>query len=176
MRVTFLCTLLMIFTLGIAFGQDTNFSTGPQYLENSGSPLFARPISTPTMSFSTPPLEVGASNATGVLIAGAEDRTVVPPLAVAEPSIDLLPVLYGEHPASVIEIGFPSESTELSSPTTLPIGIFDPGVGEMTTPQALRESGYGVSLPQAVAHIKARFRPAAHIYTNADIDRLPRGD
>ena len=29
------CTLLMLSAVGMAFGQDTNFATGPQYLTNS---------------------------------------------------------------------------------------------------------------------------------------------
>lgn len=79
MRVCSCCVLLLLSALGIALGQDTNFSAGPQYLLNYGSPQFARPISTPSMSFTERPLEVGASNATGVLIAGAENQTVLPP-------------------------------------------------------------------------------------------------
>ena len=77
MRVCFSCVLLLLSALGIALGQDkdTNFPSGPQYLMTSdliknGSSLFLRSISTPSMSFTEPPLEVGASNATGVLIAG----------------------------------------------------------------------------------------------------------
>src|SRR5271167_1891906 len=37
MRVLLSCMLLVLSTLGIAFGQDTNFPSGPQYLMNSGS-------------------------------------------------------------------------------------------------------------------------------------------
>lgn len=50
MRTCIYCTL--IFISAAAFGQDTNFATGPQYLITTGSPMFARPISTPTLSFS----------------------------------------------------------------------------------------------------------------------------
>ena len=42
----------------------------------------------------------------------------------------------------------------------------------MITPQALRERGYGVTLPEAAARQKARIRPGTRVYTNADIDRL----
>jgi len=78
MRVSLCSMLFLLSTLGIAFGQDTNFPAGPQYLMN-GSPLFARTISTPSFALTDPPLQVGASNATGVLIAGAGDQTVLPP-------------------------------------------------------------------------------------------------
>ncbi len=179
MRVSFLRTfrfaLLVIFASGMAFGQDTNFAMGPQYLANSGSPLFARPISTPTLSFTAPPLESGADDATGVLIPGAEDRTVLPPQAVSEPAIDLLPIYYGERPTSGIDINSPSESNEPSFAATLPASILDTGVELVTTTQALRDRGYGVPLAEAAAHMKARSRPAIRVYTNADIDRLQGG-
>ncbi len=179
MRIAFLYTfsfaLLVIFGFEMAFGQDTNFAVGPQYLANSGSPLFARPISTPTLSLTAPPLETGADDATAVLIPGAEDRTVLPPQAVSEPAIDLLPIYYGERPISVIHINSPSESIEPSFAATLPPSILDTGVELVTTTQALRDRGYGVPLGEAAAHMKARSRPATRVYTNADIDRLQAG-
>jgi hypothetical protein len=176
MRAFSCCLFLVLSTLGIAFGQDTNFPTGPQYLMNSdsmrnGLPLFARPISTPSMSLTDPPLEVGASNATGVLIAGGENQTVSPPSPDALPKTDLFPIFYGEPTASMIEIGFPSEP--FSSP--LPEGVFDTGVWQMTTAQALRERGYGVTLVEGAAYGRARTRHANRVYTNADIDRLHNG-
>jgi len=73
------------FALGAAFGQDTNFASGPQYLMTHGSPLFAQPLSTPSLSLAGPPLEVGADNATARLIAGAENQTVSLPPADALP-------------------------------------------------------------------------------------------
>ena len=161
----------LILLAGAAFGQDTHFSTGPQYLMNYGSPMFAQPISTPSMSLEGPPLEVGARNATGVLIAGAENETVLPPLAVVLPKIDLFPIFYGNAPGSVIEISFAKESSRRE----LPASILDAGVWQTTTAEALRERGYGVSLPEAVAYGKARVRHATRVYTNADIDRLHSG-
>ncbi len=178
MRVSFSCVLLLLSALGIALGQDkdTNFPSGPQYLMTSdliknGSPLFWRSISTPSMSFTEPPLEVGASNATDVLIAGAENQPVLPPDPDALPKIDLLPIFYGGRPASVIEISFPSEP----SPDRLPASILDTGVSQMTTAQALRERGYGVTLAEGAAYGRAQIRHASRIYTNADIDRLHIG-
>jgi hypothetical protein len=172
MRVSLCFTLLLLSALGAASAQDTNFSTGPQYLMNYGSPMFARPISTPSLSLTDPPLEVGASNATGVLIAGADDRTVLPPRAVATPETNLFPILYGAPPVNVVEVSF-SESEAPLSP--LPGSIMDAGVLQMTTAASLRERGYGVTIAEAAARSRARITHAARIYTNADIDRLHGG-
>ncbi|MGA7929945.1 MAG: hypothetical protein WCA20_28605 [Candidatus Sulfotelmatobacter sp.] len=176
MRIPSGCMLLVLSALGTALGQDTNFPSGPQYLMNSnlmksGSLLFARPISTPSMSLAGPPLEVGASDATGVLIAGAVDQNVLPPNPAALPKIDLLPIYYGRPPASVIEISLPSEPS--SNP--LPASILDTGVWQVTTAHALRERGYGVTLAAGAAYAKAQTRHATRVYTNADIDRLHSG-
>ena len=171
MRVSLNLILLLLSALGMASGQDTNFSTGPQYLMTYGSPMFARPISTPSLSLSGPPLEAGASNATGVLIAGADDHSVLPPLAVALPQIDLLPILYGAPPVNVVEISFSESETPLSP---LPASILDIGVLQIVTADSLRERGYGIAIAEA-ANSKARIRRATRIYTNADIDRLHGG-
>jgi len=174
MRI-FPCTLLVLSAVGMAFGQDTNFANGPQYLMNQGSSLFARPISTPSQSLSGPPLEIGASNATGVLIAGAENQTVLPPQAVTLPRADMFPIYYSVAPASVIEISFSEESAGPSFGGRLPASILDSGVGQITTAQALRERGYGVTLGEAASYGKAHVRPASRIYTNADVERLRSG-
>jgi hypothetical protein len=176
MRFSLGCAVLVLFAIGTILGQDTNFSSGPQYLMNpdsvkNGSAIFARSISTPSISLTGPILEVGASNATGVLIAGAENQTVLPPNPEAPPTVDFLPVFYGRAAAGVIEISFPSEpSGNLPS-----AGILDTGVWQMTTPQALRERGYGVTLAEAAVYDKAHVHHATRLYTNADIDRLHSG-
>jgi hypothetical protein len=175
MRVS-LCCLLLVISAGIAFGQDTNFSSGPQYLLNpdgmkNGSVLFARPISTPSMSLAEPLLEVGASNATGALIAGAGNQNVGPPTPDALLKTDLFPIFYGARPASIIEIGITSES----STNQLPPSILDTGVWQITTAKALRERGYGLTLAEGAAIGKAQTRHANRVYTNSDIDRLHGG-
>jgi hypothetical protein len=167
----FCCPLLVLSAIGIAFGQDTNFATGPQYL-TQGSPLFARPISTPSLSLPGPQLEVGASNATEGLTTGAGNRNLLPPNPDALPKIDFFPIFYGASPASVIEISFPE--SEVSS-RELPASILDTGVWQVTTAQALRERGYGATLAEAAAHGKAHPRHANRVYTNADIARLHGG-
>ena len=170
MRVSFCCTVLVLAFLGAAFGQDTNFASGPQYLMNYGSPLFARPISTPSMSLSGPPLELGASSATAGLAAGAENQTVTSRSATDLPFVDFFPIYYGVVPVSVIEISFAKESER--SFRELPASILDTGVWEITTAEALRERGYGVTLAEGAEESKARGRHATHVYTNADIERL----
>jgi ribosomal protein L3 len=78
-------------------------------------------------------------------------------------------------PVNVIEISFSGARGELSSPNELPVTILDTGVWQVTTAQALRERGYGVTLVEAAAYGKARVRHATHVYTNADIERLHSG-
>jgi hypothetical protein len=167
MRTRMYCTL--IFISAVAFGQDTNFATGPQYLITTGAPMFARPISTPSLSFASPPLEVGADNATAGLTAGAQSQTVLLSPADALPQVDFFHFYYGTPLLRVIEISFAEPS---SGQRELPASILDTGVWELTTVQGLRERGYGVTLPEAAADSRAHIRHATHVYTNADIDRL----
>jgi hypothetical protein len=167
MRFCLCSTLLVLSAVGVAAAQDTNFANGPQYLMNYGSAYYARPISTPSLSLSGPALEVGANNATAGLIAGAQTQIAPPRLAVALPQVDLFPIYYGDRPTNVIEISF-SESL----PGGLPASIFNTGTWQMTTAQALRERGIGVTVAEAAAYEKARAGHATHVYTNADIDRL----
>ncbi len=167
MRLYFLSVATVMISIGMAFAQDTNFPNGPQYLMN-GSPMFARSISTPSMSLDGPPLEVGADNATGVMIPGADNQTVLPPSAVALPGVDLFPIYYGTNPVSVVEVSF----AEDFSRTELPASILDNGVEQVTTVEVLRERGYGVNLAEAAQFGRAHSRHATRVFTNADIDRL----
>ncbi len=171
MRVLLLCTLLPLLSVGLAFGQDTNFATGPQYLMNYGSPFLARSIATPSLALAGPPLETGASNATSILVAGAGDRQVLPSSAAALPSIDLYPLFYGPSRSQDIEISFAEASSSPSS-VEIPSSIRESGVVQMTTAQALSDRGIGVTVASAAVHSRAATRHASHIYTNADIDRL----
>jgi hypothetical protein len=181
MRISFhfvlVCTLLALSCPGIAFSQDTNFATGPQYLMNYGSPLFAHSISTPSLSLAGPPIEVGASNATGVLSAGAGAQNVVPPSPDALPKIDFSPIFYGGGPVSENgQITFSHPVEPSSPPAEIPPSIADDGVGQMMTAQALRERGFGLTVAEAAAEAKERIRHANHIYTNADAARLHGGN
>jgi hypothetical protein len=170
MRKGFLLSLIVLSAVAAAFGQDTNFSTGPQYLMTHGSTMFAQPISTPSLSLAGPPLQVGATGATGDLAVGAENQTVTVQPADALPPVNFFSFYYGAP--YVIEISFNEES---SSRRELPASILDPGVWQITTPQALRERGFGVTLPEAAAYGKSHPRHSTHVYTNADIDRVHGG-
>lgn len=172
MRGAFFCSLIVLLLIAAASAQDTSFATGPQYLMPYGSPLFARPISTPTMSWSAPPLEVGADNATGILIPGADNQTVLPPRADALPKIDWPPIYYGVAPASVIEIS--SAQASPSARNNVPESILDTGVWQVTTAEALLERGYGVPLGEAASYARTRGH-ATRVYTNADVERLHSG-
>jgi hypothetical protein len=46
---------------------------------------------------------------------------------------------------------------------------------QLTTVQALRARGYGVTFVEAAAYGRAQTRRANRVYTNADIDRLHSG-
>jgi hypothetical protein len=182
MRVIFGCAFVAIFAAGIALSQDTNFSNGPQYLLSSvpdarstSSNFFVRSISTPSVSLSGPALEVGASNATGDLNAGAKAQTIAVPESVALPTANLSSINYGVRKANVIEISFPAASGESIAGTEIPQRILDIGVGRIIEAQDLRESDYGITLPAAAAYGREHVRRATRIYTNADIERLHGG-
>ena len=165
----FLCALFGL-GAGAAFSQDTNFTNGPQYLMTTGSSQYARSISTPSMSLSGPPLQVGAADATGANVAGAQSRIVPPSQPDAPPHVDLFPIYYGITWAGEFKISLPpAEST-----TPLPASIVEGGA-QFTTVQALRESGNGVSIVEMASYEKAHASHASHVYTNADIERLHAG-
>lgn len=169
MRIGLWFWLVVLSISGAAFAQETNFGNGPQYLMTQGSPLFAQPISTPSLSLAGPPLEVGASDATTGLTAGAQNQTYPAPSSDPLPDVDFFPIFYGVTPVSVVEISFAEGS---SSGRELPASILDTGVWQVTTVEILRERGYGVTLPEAAAYGKAGVRRATRVYTNVDTDRL----
>jgi hypothetical protein len=201
MRVFFCCKslgMLFVLSFGMAYAQDTNFATGPQYLingdpTNHASPLFARSISTPSMSLAGPPPQAGASNSTEGLSAGADTQTFPPQ---PHPAVNLSPIYYTEVSPSDLTLSFlaepfpgllqqtsPTLSPEPSpmrlpqlSPGQLPPSILDSGVWQITTAQALRERGYGITVAEAAAFDKSRTRRATHVYTNDDVRRLHGSD
>jgi hypothetical protein len=151
--------------------QDTSFSTGPQYLMN-GSPLFATPISTPIMSLPAPAAATGASDATAGLATGATNQTIPASEAVSPPVGDLFPVYYGEPAVSVVDRGVSNVDNSRPAAASRPAQFFDAGVAQITSPQTLRERGYGETVAQAAAYQKAHTRRGVRVYTNEDIDRL----
>jgi hypothetical protein len=158
-----LCVLVVL--VGLSAAQDTNFAVGPQYLMTSGSPLFARPIATPTLSFET---QAGASAAVTDHVATGNDEALASGLEDQRQTA-LLSIYYGVPRVSVVEISFrePSEAR-----LALPASIVDSGVVELTDVQSLRLLGYGSTLPEAAAHWKNHKAVAQHRYTNEDIERL----
>jgi len=142
---------------------DTSFSTGPQYLVTSGySPLFNRPIATPSVSLAAP-------------LPGIQSLPAIEPVVENQPFVansdvtrqaDLFPVYYGAPVTSVVEI------TSAEPPRSLPASIVDSGVTGVTDAQSLRERGYGVPLGDTAAFWKAHKPRAPRIYTNADVQRL----
>lgn len=161
MRLASLFCLLVVL-VGISAAQDTNFSVGPQYLMNFGSPMFATPIATPSLSLEAPlpgipklP-EIGPAVENQSYVANSELRH----------EADLFPVYYGYQPVSIIEI------TSAGPPRELPASITDVGVIGMTDAQSLRERGYGVPVGDTASFWKTHKPHAPRVYTNADVQRL----
>ena len=153
---------LSVVLVGISAAQDTNFSVGPQYLMNYGSPMFATPIATPSLSLEAPlpgipqlP-EIGPAVQNQAYVANPELRR----------QADLFPVYYGYGPISVVEI------TSAESPRELPASVTDVGVIGMTDGQSLRQRGYGVPVGDTAAFWKLHKSHARRVYTNADVQRL----
>lgn len=150
---------LLLMLAGSSAAQETNFPVGPQYLITSGSPLFLQPIATPSLLFGS------GLPAPSAVSANATAETVVPAALEAQRQIALPSIYYGLPQVSVVEIA----SGEAVS---LPASILGPGVVEFTTPQALRERGYGVTLAEAAARWKTHTLRARRVYTNEDVERL----
>ena len=89
MRLASFCFLLFVLA-GISAAQDMNFAVGPQYLMTSGSPMFARPIATPTLSLDAPLPSLPSLPEVGPPVA---DQPFVPNPEIQGP--DLLPIYYG---------------------------------------------------------------------------------
>ncbi|HEX4786040.1 MAG TPA: hypothetical protein VH350_16990 [Candidatus Sulfotelmatobacter sp.] len=155
---------LLIALVGVCAAQDSNFSVGPQYLI-TGSPIFARPVATPTLSLNTPLPPIPDLPQIGPVI-GTQPYIADP---VLEHQADLFPIYYGYAMPSVVEI------VGAEPPRELPASIIDPGVAGITTAQSLNESGYGVPLGETASYWKAHKPRAPRVYTNADVERLHGG-
>ncbi|HXM68770.1 MAG TPA: hypothetical protein VN911_18730 [Candidatus Acidoferrum sp.] len=170
MRLSFLSAVLFLSTITLAFGQDTNFPAGPQYLR-TGSPLFALPIATPTLAITGPPLQTGADTATADLIAGAGNRTEVPQ---SPPPPNLYPIYYGEHWVREVE-GSSAEPPSELPPTEFAGNFLNTEVEEASIAQTLRARGNIVVYRESGSYPRARVPRLARVYTNADINRLRGG-
>jgi len=171
MRLSRMACLLLILS-GFCLAQDTNFSTGPQYLMNFGSPLFLQPITTPSLSLSAPAAPIPAPVPAAPAENNAETVTTPPATQI---HTDLPDIYWGERTS-----GNPAENVseiELSShqPASLPSDFVHVGVWQMVDAQALEAAGYDISLGQAAEYWKAHKTPVPHVYSNADIARLHKG-
>jgi hypothetical protein len=167
MRSHIFCCLLVL--VGVSAAQDSNFAVGPQYLMNYGSPIFAQPIATPSLSLDTP---VVASETISEDNVPAPDNETVAAISEFLSQVDLFPIYYGTPRVSVIELSFREPGERSASLHPLPISFSESGVVEITDMQSLRLRGYGVTLPEAAAYWKAQHVSLPRVYTNADTERL----
>jgi len=173
MRI-FVCACCLLLLAGTGSAQDTNFPVGPQYLMTFGSPLFAGPIATPSLSFETALPEAGTSEPSATQIPTEQYQTISNTLELQRQQY--LPSVYWGTPlVSVVEISFREPEGEGSPHPALPASITESGVIALTDANALRQRGYGVTLPEAAQHWKGRKSVAPHVYTNSDIEGLRNG-
>jgi hypothetical protein len=163
MRLASFCFLLFVLA-GISAAQDMNFAVGPQYLMTSGSPMFARPIATPTLSLDAPLPSLPSLPEVGPPVA---DQPFVPNPEIQGPV--LLPIYYGYPMPSVVEL------TSTQAASEVPQSIINAGVVGMTNVQSLSERGYGVTLGESALFWKSHKLHASRLYTNADVERLHGG-
>jgi hypothetical protein len=161
MRIaTLFCLVLAV--AAVCAAQDTNFSSGPQYLITFGTPTMLGSIATPSLSLSAPfPEMPGSFEAVPVI--GSQPFISNPEL---RHQADLFPIYYGYTPISIVEL----TSSEL--PRELPASIIDAGVVRFTDVQSLRESGIGIPLSEAASYWKSHKPHTTHTYTNADLERF----
>jgi len=164
-----LSSAILCLTLALAAAaaaQETNFATGPQYLMNYGSPLFARSIATPTLSLDEPLRPVPAAFNHGASTEHVSYRTT----PGMEGQADLFPIYYGVPRVSVVQIDYSAKSAAAESAVLA--SWFDAGVSEVTDAETLRLRGYGITLGEYARYWRAHTRPATRRYTNDDIERL----
>jgi hypothetical protein len=168
------CTLLCVLfaVVGISAAQDSNFSAGPQYLMNFGSPMFLRPIATPTLSLSEtnpaslPATEPVTATETSSASAGSQSQA------------GLTRIYWGGQPETSEAVSETASVIEISGtqpPSNLPASIVNVGVQETVDAQALRERGYGVTVSEASSFWKTHKPHAVRVFTNRDVERLHGG-
>jgi hypothetical protein len=162
MRFAHLFLVAMAFC-GISAAQEMNFSVGPGYLSLTGTTML-RSIATPSLSLDAPLPPLTDLPQSGPAV--TDQEYVVNP--VLEHQANLFPIYYGYPQVPVIELANTESTPEL------PASITGVGLTTFVDPQTLRDQGYGVSVGEASAFWEARKAPVARVYTNADIQRLPR--
>lgn len=161
------CSLILL--TGISTAQDTSFSSGPQYLMTSGSPMFLQPIATPSLSLSAP-----LSSPSAPAEAVPEPAS---PFAGTSPHPDLTRIFWGEPMSERVNPNATESASEIELTSAvpaqpLPASIVDTGVTGMTNAQTLHRWGYGVPLGETAAFWKTHKPHAPRVYTNADVKRL----
>jgi hypothetical protein len=163
MRRSHLLLPVLALLVGFCPAQDTNFGAGPQYLITSGNPMFLHSIATPSVSLNSPLPETPSVPEIGPPVVEQQYESVHQ--AAVEP--ELFSIYYGYPRIPVIELtGEP--------PREVPASINDTGYVAITDPQALRQMGYGEMPSEAASYWKTHRRTAPHVYTNTDIQRLPK--
>jgi hypothetical protein len=191
---------LFVLLAGAALAQDTNFSTGPQYLITSSSPILLHSISTPTLSLGEAqpaasgitPTEISTTSEApapfipasqtffGDVYWGAHPPDQVEGRRIETPSLSLSPSESPEVTTAESESAAPPsaepgprvmEITSAVFPPNLPPSIVNTGVTGLTDPQALRDRGYGVSLGEFAAYQKTHRKKGARVLTNEDLER-----
>ncbi|HEV2172824.1 MAG TPA: hypothetical protein VGR71_04615 [Nitrospira sp.] len=178
MRLATLLLLVFAFA-GISFAQgqynqDTNFRTGPQYLDTFPPDTYLTPITTPSLSFPsqlTPAQQEQSEEVMGV--------TTSAPLPDVYTQYAPTPsqIYWGmpaPSPCCEQEYEEPSDEQALGPelPTNFPRGYVGLGVSKITTDRQLHEQGIGVSLAQDARYWRAHRPAIVPLYTNADIQKL----
>ncbi len=157
--------------VGMAAAQDSNFAVGPQYLMNYGSPMFMRPIATPTLSLSlseSAPVTMAAPEVSSSFTNSSNETSA----AVPQPS-DLASIYWGSREnGTAVETGAVIEVSGTTPPANLPAGIVNVGVQETLDAQELRGRGVGVSVSEASAFWKGHKRRAVRVFTNRDLEKF----
>ena len=159
---TLFCLLFAL--TGITAAQEMSFPVGPSYLLTTGSPMFAQPVATPTLSLETPLPAIPDLPEVGPVI-GNQPYIANPEL---QHQADLFPVYYGYPMLSTVEL------SSAEPPRELPASIVDAVVAGITEVQWLREQGYGAPLGDTASFWKVHKHHAPRVYTNADVERLHR--
>jgi len=171
---------------GITVAQDTNFSSGPQYLVTTSSPIFIHSIATPMLSLSAPlttpsvPFSEAVPEPTSPVAGLSADGLARiywgPPPASSKISETADETASGNVPENVNQnVSENVNQIELTAPQAslvLPASIVDTGVAAITDVQSLRLRGYGVPLGDAAAFWKTHKPHSTRIYTSADVQRL----
>jgi hypothetical protein len=148
---------------GISAAQETSFAEGPAYLSLTGTTML-RPIATPTFSLDAPLPTVPNLPEIGPPVTG-QPFVVNPEVAN---QADLFPIFYGYPEVPVIEL------VNAESTPELPASITGVGITTFMDPQTVRMLGHSATVGDAAAYWKEHKTSVNRVYTNADIQRLPR--